>query len=463
MSRASLAAGATFLAMLDVTVVNLAVPAIATEFPSRLAGQTLQDVSWVITVYAVVFAALLAPAGRLDGVLGRRTLFLAGVGMFTTMSLACALAPTLPLLLLSRALQAAGAAAMVPASLAVVLTDTPPAGRTRAIGVWSAAGALAAAIGPGLGGVFVEWLGWRSLFAINAPVGLVMVLVAWRILPVGLRSGRLPDLLGTAHLGVGVGSVVLGASQGQDWGWTHPRTLVCILSGPVMVAVALWRSTRHPVPAVETTLWRSRTFLLANLASLAYGAALFVWLLLGVLVLVELWGYSALRAGLAISPGAVAAGVTAVVVSRIAEPSGARLVSQTGNLTIFAVGAFAALTLPEEPAYVGYWLPMSLVIGFGIGLISWSLSAAAVMSVSPMKFASATGLNIAFRQVGGALGVAALTVILARSPGVSGYELAYFACGMCALVAAILSSGFSLPHPRPVTAAARPLLVERSA
>jgi EmrB/QacA subfamily drug resistance transporter len=449
--------------MLDATVVNLAVPAVATEFPAEAAGETLKNVSWVITIYAVVFAALLAPAGRLDGVVGRRTLFVAGVGLFTTMSVACAFAPTLPLLIAFRALQAAGAAAMVPASLAVVLTDTPAAERTRAIGVWSAAGALAAAIGPGLGGLLVEWFGWRSLFAINAPVGVVMALVAWRIVPVGLRSARLPDLIGTALLGGGVAALVLGTSQGQDWGWSDPRILACLVGGPLMVAYALWRSARHAVPAVETTLWRSRTFLLANLASLAYGAALFVWLLLGMLVLIELWGYSALRAGLAMSPGALAAGVTAVAVSRIAKPASARAVSQTGNLTIFGVGVLAALTLPEQAAFVGYWLPISLVIGFGIGLISWSLSAAAVMSVSPMKFSSATGLNIAFRQVGGALGVAALTVILAQSPGIAGYEFAYFACGVCALAAAVLSTGFSVPQHRLMPAPVSPVLLERSA
>jgi EmrB/QacA subfamily drug resistance transporter len=445
-ARASLAAGATFLAMLDATVVNLAVPSLATEFPSQIPAETLRDVSWVITLYAVVFAALLAPAGRLDGVIGRRALFVGGVALFTVMSLGCAVADNLHLLIAARGLQAVGAAAMVPASLAVVLTDTPAAERAKAIGVWSAAGALAAAIGPSLGGVLVEWFSWRALFAINLPLGVLMTVVAYRIIPTGLRSGRLPDPLGTALLVIGIGATVLGTSQGQEWGWADSKTLLCLIGGPVLVAVALWRSSSHPVPAVETTLWRSRTFLLTNLASAAYGAALFVWLLLGMLVLMQQWGYSGLRAGLAMTPGALMAGVTAIAASRVGQKIGPRLISLVGNLTICGVGVFAALTLPERPTFLTYWLPLSFVIGFGIGLISWSLSAAAVMSVSPMKFASATGLNIACRQIGGALGVAGLTVILVRWPGWNGYAVAYLACGIFALLSAIASSGFALPR-----------------
>jgi EmrB/QacA subfamily drug resistance transporter len=439
----ALAAGGTFLALLDATVANLAVPAIAKEFPAPVPAQTLSNVSWVITLYATVFAALLAPVGRLDTVLGRRGLFVGGVTVFTLASLACSLSTNLPMLIASRGLQAVGAAAMVPASLAIVLTDTPADQRTKAIGVWSAAGALAAAIGPSLGGVLVEWFSWRALFAINLPFGIVIVAAACRLVPEGLRSGRMPDLLGTALVASGVGATVLGMSRGQEWGWTDVKTLTCLAGGPLLVVLALKRSATHPVPAVETTLWRSRTFLLTNIASFAYGAALFVWLLLGMLVLIQQWAYSPLRAGLAMTPGALAAGATAVLISRTGGRLGPKLVSQIGNLTIFAVGVFAAATLPSQSDFLGYWLPLSLVIGFGIGLISWSLSASAVLSVSPLKFGAATGLNIACRQVGGALGVAALTVILFHAPGRNGFAAAYLACAICALVAAVASCGFT--------------------
>jgi EmrB/QacA subfamily drug resistance transporter len=454
-ATALLAAGATFLAMLDTTVANLAIPEIATRFPSSTAAQTLSDTSWVITLYAIVFAALLAPAGRFSDVIGRRALFTGGVATFTVMSLVCALAPTLPVLIAGRGLQAIGAAAMVPASLAVVLTETPAAQRAKTIGLWSAAGALAAAVGPGLGGVLVDWAGWRSLFLINVPVGAVMVYGGLRLVRPGLRGGRVADLLGTVLLALGVGLTVLGATEGQQWGWSSASTLASLCAGPALVVYVLIRSTRHAVPAVETTLWRSRTFLRANLAAMTYGAALFTWLLVGVLVLMQQWGYTPLKAGLAMSPGALVASATALVGSRVGERFGPRIIAVLGSVTIAGVGVFASLTLPSHSSFLDYWFPMSFVIGFGIGLMSWSLSVAAVMSVSPVKFASATGMNIACRQVGGALGIAVMTIIVANHPGVRGYRLSYFACGVCSLAAAVAGGGFRFPKP-PVPSASRP-------
>jgi EmrB/QacA subfamily drug resistance transporter len=444
--------------MLDATVANLAIPAIAKGFPASTATQTLGDVSWVITLYAIVFAALLAPSGRFSDVVGRRALFSFGVAMFTVMSLACALATSLPMLIVARGLQAIGSAAMVPASLAVVLTDTPSASRAKTIGLWSAAGALAAAIGPGLGGVLVEWVGWRSLFLINVPIGAVMLFGGMRLVRTGLRGGRVPDLIGTAILCLGVGLTVLGATKGQDWGWAAVSTLASLSVGPALVVFVLVRSTKHAVPAVETTLWRSPTFLRANIAAMTYGAALFTWLLVGVLVLTQQWGYSVLKAGLAMSPGALVASATAIIGARVGERFGPKIIAIVGSLTIFAVGIFSWLTFPSTASFLTYWLPLSFVIGFGIGLMSWSLSVAAVMSVSPVKFASATGMNIACRQVGGALGIAAMTVIVANRPGVGGYQLSYLACGLCSLATAVASMGFFFPRfankqaPRPEAA-----------
>ena len=213
----AVAAGAAFLALLDTTVANLAVADVQTDF----AGTSVNGATWIITIYAVVFAALLAPAGRVADVVGRRALLIAGVGGFTLFSLLCALAPSLPALLIARALQGAAAAAMIPASLAVVLSDTPPERRAAAIGAWSAAGALAAAAGPAIGGVLVDQVGWRALFLINVPVGLAILLRRARD-PRGRRDGRLPDALGTVLLGVGIGAAALGISQGADVGLGRP-------------------------------------------------------------------------------------------------------------------------------------------------------------------------------------------------------------------------------------------------
>jgi MFS family permease len=275
-------------------------------------GVALGDLSWVITIYAVAFAALLAPGGRLADLVGRRALLAVGLATFTTMSLACAAAPSLGVLLVARGLQGVGAAAMIPASLAVVLADTPPERRAAAIGVWSAAGAAAAAAGPALGGILVDVAGWRSVFLINVPLGLAL-LAATQLLPAGVRrEGRVPHLPGVALLGAGVGLAALGLSQGADWGWGSAATLASLAGGGALVAAVLARSMRHPAPAIETTLWRSRTFALANVASLLYGACLFPWLLTGVLFLTQVWDYSPLQAGLAVTPGALTAAAVAL-------------------------------------------------------------------------------------------------------------------------------------------------------
>ncbi|MBC6460222.1 MFS transporter [Actinomadura sp. HBU206391] len=408
-----LASGAAFLAMLDATVTNLAIPDLHEDFPSA----SVQHLTWIITLYAVLFAALLAPAGRLADVVGRRTLFRVGVGLFTAMSLLCALAPNLPVLLAARGLQGAGAAAMIPASLAILLHDTPADRRARAIGLWSAAGALAAAVGPSVGGVLVDSLHWRSLFYINVPIGLALVYFA-RVVPgSGSVGGRLPDLFGTALLGGGIGALTLGVTQGQTWQWGDIRTVSALAGGAVAVGLALWRSTRHPTPAVETSLWRNRTFAVANVASLMFGAALLPTLLIGVLFLTKAWHYSELQAGLAMTPGALTAAVAAVAVSRLTPRYGPRPAVVGGSVIMTAATVWTLLVLSEEPSFLTFWLPAGALLGLGIGALSTGTASAAALSVAPQRFAGATGLNTTARQLGGALGVATLAAILpTRTP-----------------------------------------------
>ncbi|WP_165966601.1 MFS transporter [Actinomadura sp. 7K507] len=428
-----LAAGATFLAMLDATVVNLAVPDLRADFP----GASLSGLTWMITLYAVLFAALLAPAGRLADLVGRRVLYQWGVGLFTLASLACAIAPNLPVLLTTRAVQGAAAAAMIPASLALLLRDTPAERRASAIGLWSAAGAFAAAIGPGLGGVLVDQFGWRSLFIINVPFGLAMVLGGLRLPRTGSGDGRLPDLVGTILLGGGVGGIALGVTQTQDWTWTDTRTLTLLIGGAVLVAVTLWRSARHPVPALEISLWRSRQFALANAASFLYGTALYSWLLLGVLYLTAQWDYSILKAGLASTPGAFTATAAAIVMGRLTGRIGVRPAVAGGALIMVASGVWACASLPAEPHFLTFWLPVGLLVGAGMGMLSTGTASAAALSVDPLRFAGATGLNTTARQLGGALGIAALAALLPAQAVHDDYTAVYLFCTLAAGGAAL--------------------------
>ncbi|WP_396446096.1 MFS transporter [Actinomadura sp.] len=440
-----LAAGATFLAMLDATVANLAVPDLHADFP----GSPLSRLTWVITLYAVPFAALLAPAGRLADLVGRRALYLCGAGLFTLASLACALAPNVPVLLAMRGVQGAAAAALIPASLALLLHDTPAERRASAIGLWSAAGAFAAAIGPGVGGVLVDQFGWRSLFAINLPVGLAMLLGGLRLPRAAGGAGRLPDLAGTVLLGAGVGGVVLGVTQTQDWAWTDARTLALLLGGVLLVAAALRRSARHPVPALEISLWRNRGFAAANAASFLYGTALYSWLLLGVLYLTSEWDYSILKAGFASTPGAFTATAAAIAMGRLTGRIGVRPALAGGALIMVAAGVWTIAALPADPHFSTFWLPVGLLVGTGMGMVTTGTASAAALSAGPLRFAGATGLNTTARQIGGAFGIAVLAALLPAGAAHDDYTAVYL---FCTLAAAGTGIAGLLPAVRRITA-----------
>ncbi|TDB90325.1 MFS transporter [Actinomadura sp. KC216] len=432
----ALAVGAAFLAMFDATVVNLAIPDLATDHPAA----SVADLTWVITLYVVMLAAFLAPAGRLADVLGHRSVYLAGTGLFTLASLACTVAPDLTTLIVARGVQGVGAAAMLPASLALLLRNTPPARQARAIGLWSAASAVAAAVGPSGGGFLVDAFGWRAMFAINLPLGLLLVFGAWRAPKLAGGGGRWPDALGTGMLALGIGGVVLGLTQGQDWGWSGARTIGALVIGTAAVTIALMRSARHPVPAVEISLWRGRRFAAANVISFGYGMAMLPWLLVGVLYLTEVWHYSELEAGLAQSPGAVTAAASALLFPRLFGRYGPRVPIVAGASAMVATAVWIYLGLTAEPNFLGFWLPTGLLVGIGMGALATGSASAAALAVEPVRFAGAIGLNTAARQVGGALGVASLAAILPQTGAASvpDYVHVYVFCGAVALLVAVI-------------------------
>jgi hypothetical protein len=269
---------------------------------------------------------------------------------------------------------------------------------------------------------------------INVPFGLA-ILAGARSLPAGGGRGGLPDAIGTVLLGAGVGGAALGISQGETWGWGDPRTLVAIAGGVLAVAAAIVRSRRQPRPALETALWRSRAFATANVASLLYGAALFPWMLVGVLVQVTLWDYSPLQAGFAMTPGAVIAAVVALRVGPVVARRGPRVVVVGGALLLGTAGLLGAFTLPEDPSFVTWWLPVGVLIGLGTGAITTGTSTAAALAVTPERFAAAGGLNQTARQVGGALGLAVLAALLTEDPGA--YTDVYLFCAVATLAVAI--------------------------
>lgn len=428
----------SFMAFVDATIVNIAVPSIAHDF----SGSRLSGVSWVLNAYNIVFAAFLVGGGQLADLLGRRKVFSFALVAFTIGSTLCAVAPTLGLLIAARVLQAAGSAMLVPSSLAIVLEAHNERTRGHAVALWSAVGALAAGIGPPLGGLLITASSWRLVFLVNIPVGVVAFVLAQRVLIESRAPGRrhMPDLLGGAVLALAIAALVLAVVKGQEWGWGNARVLGAFAVAAVLAAYFLFRSSRERNPVLDLSLLRIRSFALSNTVTLVMAGGFYAYTLCNVLFLTGVWRYSILTAGLALTPGPVTAMAVAGPASRVVERLGHRAVAVPGAL-IWAGGmAYFATTLGGGPDFLGGWLPGMLILGVGAGLTFPTLSAAAVGSVPGPRFAVATSLNSVARQLGAALGVAVLIAIVGTPTplqALHAFEHGWLFAGGCFLVGSV--------------------------
>ncbi len=248
-----------FMSSLDLFIVNIAFPHIARDFH----GASLASLSWILSGYAIVFAALLVPAGRWADAFGRKRAFLLGLAIFVVASAACALAPSVGLLVAARVVQAAGGALMLPTSLGLMLPEFEASERHVAIGVWAATGGVAAAAGPPLGGLLVQ-ADWRLVFLVNVPVGLTGLALGWRLLAEHREAdaGR-PDVLGALALIVAIGALVVAIVQARSWGWGSPGTVALLAATTLLLPAIWWRSERHDSPVVDPVMLRVRSFRLA--------------------------------------------------------------------------------------------------------------------------------------------------------------------------------------------------------
>ncbi len=450
----AIACAGAFVAFLDTTIVNIAFPDISSSF----AGSGRDALSWVLDGYFVVIAALLVPAGGLADRFGHRRIFLLGIAGFSAASLLCAVAPSLPLLIAFRVVQGVAAAMIAPASLAIVLDSFPVERRSAGVGLWGAAAAAAAAVGPTLGGALVELSDWRLVFIVNLPLGAAVLLAGRRCLPrPKIADSRLPDLPGAAMLALSLAAVTLAIVEGNDWGWGSAATLGTFAAAALLLAGVVSRSRSHPRPIVEPELFAHGSFRLGNLGTLLFAAAFFSLILGNVLFLTSIWGYSVLQAGLATLPGPILSTVFAGPAGRLADRFGHRAVIVPGTL-VFAAGVMVLRSAGAEPDYLGLWLPGACLTGIGIGLAFPTLGAAAVRDVPIDRFATASAVNAAFRQVGAVLGTAILVAIVGEPVGLaaalSASDDAYLFAVCAALAAgmAILALGRA---PNPIGAETR--------
>ena len=426
---------AVFIGFLDVTVVNVAFPDLERDFTAA----SRADLSWVLNAYNVVFAALLVPAGRLADRIGRKRFFLIGLGVFVGASVAAGLAWSVELLVAARIVQAVGGAILVPTSLALLLPEFPASQRALATSIWTATGAIAAALGPSLGGLLVEQAGWRWVFFINLPIALVALLPARRLLREERDPGAtLPDALGSVLLVAAVALIALGIVKGGDWGWDSARVLGSIGAGALLLPLVIRRSLRHPAPVIEPGLFRVRSFAVANAGTLAFSFAFYAVLLANILFLTQVWSWTVLEAGVAVTPGPAMAALSAPVGGRLSDRFGQRVVALPGALFFAAGTLWFATHLGATPDYAGAFLVGTLMTGIGVGLSYAAWASAAVAELPPERFATGSAVLATLRQVGAVLGIAVLVALLeAANPAdpVGAFTGAYTVMAFAALVA----------------------------
>jgi EmrB/QacA subfamily drug resistance transporter len=433
---------AAFVATLDLFIVNVAFPAIGRDF----SGSSLPDLSWVLNGYAVLFAALLVPLGRLSDRYGRLRGFLGGLALFTAASAACAVAPGLWCLVAFRCLQAVGAAALTPTSLGLLLAATPAAGRVRAVRIWAAVGAVAAAFGPSVGGLLVQ-ADWRLVFLINVPVGALALVMAVRVVPDSRdpAMSAMPDLLGSAVLAVSIAALTLGLVQGSSWGWGSAREVVALVVAAAGLGLFARRSGRHPLPVVEPALLRVRTFAWSNATAILFSVAFGAGLLSRVLWLQSVWHYSAIRTGLAIAPGPLMVPLATALGQRLTRrgfPAG-RLTAL--GCALFGLGSVLTIALVgQEPRYAAELLPGWLVGGLGVGFALPTILSTATADLPAERTSTGSGVISMSRQIGLSLGVSVFVAVLGMPVGYAAVHSAYVAAWWTMAVAALAGAATSL-------------------
>ena len=431
-----------FMSSLDLFIVNIAFPSIA----HSLGDASLSSLSWVVSGYAIVFAALLVPAGRWADAFGRKRAFQLGLAIFALASAACAAAPSLPFLIAARVVQAAGGAMMLPTSLGLILPEFPPRERHLAIGAWAATGAVAAATGPPLGGLLVQ-ADWRLVFLVNVPVAIVALLAGRRTLVERREQNALaPDLLGAVGFALAITALVLAIVKAPDWGWFAAPTVTLVLISAALLAGIWRRSQRHPSPIVDPAMLRVPTFRLAVAGSVLFFAGFAAMLLGGVLFLTGVWHESVLTTGLMLFPGPLMAAVFSIPSARLGARVGYRRPGMAGGLMFAAASLWWITQVHATPAYLSEYLPGMLVSGAGVGLMIPTLTGAGTSSLTPDRFATGAAVLTMGRQVGAALGVAILVAVL----GANAVDVSSFHSAWMISAAGGLSAALTLALIRPI-------------
>jgi EmrB/QacA subfamily drug resistance transporter len=435
---------AQFMVVLDVTVVNVALPTIGSHLSFAPA-----DLAWVVTAYTLFTGGLMLLGGRAADLLGRRRVFAAGLALFTTASAASGLAQSALWLVVARAAQGTGAALMLPAGLALITTSYDGPARARALGVWGALGSVGAAAGVLLGGVLTSAFGWRSVFYVNVPIGIALLALAPAVLPAVRATARTRlDLPGAVTALAGLVSLLYGIEGASEHGWGSTRTLALIAAGLGLLALFVAIESRTQEPLVRPSIWRVRSLTASAVLMLGATGLLVGEFFLNTLYLQHELDASALETGLAFLPLALAILAAAHVASHAMNHAGSRVVAIVGLIGM-AAGATLLALAPDHAAYATDLLPGLVITGFGAGLAFVSIAVTSMSDVGHDDAGLAAGLLNTFHELGGALGVATLSAVMIGAGGLAaGDEHGLVVAAAAAAGLAVLAAA-TMPAVRP--------------
>ena len=438
---------ALFMVMLDNTIVNVALPSIG-----RGLHISISELEWVVNAYTLSFAVFMLTGGRLADLYGRRLVFDVGLVLFTLSSLACGLAPSAAALITARSFQGAGAALMMPATLSIISAAFAAEERGTAIGIWAGVSGSALAIGPLLGGLLTEHVGWSWIFFVNVPIGM-LAFAASLLLIVESRSheaGQRLDLPGLVTSAAGLLALVYALIEANRYGWTSARIVGLLLAAVILLAafvVIEWRGKR---PMLNLTLFRNRTFSGANVSALLVSLAMFGIFFFVSLYMQNILGYSPVRTGIVFLPMTALVVVSAPLAGKLTDLIGPRWPITVG-MTLLAIALLLFSRLGTNAHFLDL-LPGMVIGGIGMGMAMGPMTTAALSTVPVDEAGVASGVLTTSRQVGGALGIAVMGAIVAAAETVSpidprfplqfvdGFQHALEAGAAIALVGAVLSA-----------------------
>jgi EmrB/QacA subfamily drug resistance transporter len=438
---------AQFMVILDATVVNVALPSIARSLSFAAGG-----LQWVVTAYVLASGGLVLLGGRAADVAGRRRIFLAGLALFTTASLASGIAPAAGTLIAARAGQGLGAALLTPAALSIITTSYAGAQRATALGVWGAIGGAGAAAGVLAGGILTTWLGWRSVFLVNVPVGVVAGLLSLHLVPrhkPRRRVVRELDLPGAALAVAGLVTVAYTLAGAPARGWGSARTLLLLALASALLAgfTAVERSARRPL--VPARLWRARSLVAGVLVMFGATGILVGTFFLNSLYLQDVQGASPLRVGLEFLPLALVIGAGAHLASRLLPRAGSRALIVAG-LAAMGAGALLLTGVSARSGYLTGFLPGLLVVGMGTGLVFPATAVTAMSDIADDRAGLASGLMTTAHEIGAALGVAVFSAVAVAAGGgiAAGYRHGFMVAAAAAAGLAVVAA-VAVPAVRP--------------